>query len=628
MQEISERKKLVIRWALFFYLVFVFCPITYLYLTPDSESTWYFGLNYAANHHLVMGHDIVWTTGPLSYLILPMDIGSNLARGLIFQAAMWVFLIAILFDLCFRSGFRLRNLVFFSAFIGLSARLYQYPTIPGAPDALLAGCLLLLVNFRLRGGWLRYCAALVGMSVVPLLKVVDLIIVAVIVAGLVLDFLLYQQRRNWRELLLPLAVPVLVFAGFWFTIGSWHDMLAYVKGTAELSRGYSAAMSLADSPVELVAALESFVLLVVAISCLARSNRRLLNFFVTVLSVPLLLTFKHGFVRQPAHTLYFFCFVSLLLALVMLASPIETFRNVITVGVLFLLMATIWVDNVARIAPKTALASFLGVRPLLMMVPVLRFENLRRQLKTQELQSFTEEDRLEKDIRDRVGSQPIAALSATYDYARQQDLNLVLYPALERYSAYTPYLDGLNAAWVRDKGPRFLVFDGKSIDGRHPWTETPAMWLEVYRWYDFALLGSHNLLLERRNKPRFFDLQTSSHFQLRKGETLHLTPEENGFWELGCSLSTTGHLRELAFRIPEVTVMLHDKIKGDRTFRVLPEVLETAMPGSFLPSDLEEFADLFRGGHANHLVESLTLGGPGLSSYRQSCDVELLKTIP
>src|SRR5579871_361105 len=168
-QKISERKKLLIRWALFFYLVLVFCPITYLYLTPDSESTWYFGLNYAANHHLVMGHDIVWTTGPLSYLILPMDMGSDLAHGLIFQAAMWVFLLAILFDLCFRSGFRLRNLVFFSAFMGLSARLYQYPTTPSAADALLAGSLLLLVLFRLRGGWLRYCAALAGMSVVPLL---------------------------------------------------------------------------------------------------------------------------------------------------------------------------------------------------------------------------------------------------------------------------------------------------------------------------------------------------------------------------------------------------------------------------------------------------------------------------
>lgn len=379
---------------------------------------------------------------------------------------------------------------FFSAFIGLSARLYQYPTMPGAPDALLAGCLLLLVNFRLRGGWLRYCAALVGMSVVPFLKVVDLIIVAVIVAGLMLDFFLHQQRWNWREFLLLLALPVLVFTGFWFMIGSWHDMLVYVKGAAELSRGYSAAMSLPGSPVEIVAALETFALLVVAIYCLARSNRRLVSFFVTVLSVPLLLKFKHGFVRQDLHILYFFCFVSLLLALVMLASPMETFRSVVTAGILFLLMGTIWIDHVARIAPKTALASFLGVRPLLMMVPALRFENLHRQLRTEELQSFTEEDRLEKDIRDRIGDQPVAALSATYDYARQQDLNLVLYPAFERYSAYTPYLDGLNATWVREKGPRFLVFDGKSIDGRHPWTETPAMWLEVYRWYDFALLGS------------------------------------------------------------------------------------------------------------------------------------------
>jgi len=43
-----------------------------------------------------MGRDIAWTTGPLAYLAAPMDIGNNLAHGLIFQAAM----IAILHVCC------------------------------------------------------------------------------------------------------------------------------------------------------------------------------------------------------------------------------------------------------------------------------------------------------------------------------------------------------------------------------------------------------------------------------------------------------------------------------------------------------------------------------------------------
>jgi len=97
-----------------------------------------------------------------------------------------------------------------------------------------------------------------------------------------------------------------------------------------------------------------------------------------------------------------------------------------------------------------------------------------------------------------VQREPVASLSIGYNNAVVDDLNLVLYPVLQRYSAYTAYLDSLNADWIRDKGPRFLIFAGISIDGRHPWTETPAMWVELYRWCNTRLLGKHNLLLERR----------------------------------------------------------------------------------------------------------------------------------
>jgi len=33
-------------------------------------------------------------------------------------------------------------------------------------------------------------------------------------------------------------------------------------------------------------------------------------------------------------------------------------------------------------------------------------------------------------------------------------------PVIQRYSAYTPRLDLLTAAWIGEHGPRFLIFDG------------------------------------------------------------------------------------------------------------------------------------------------------------------------
>jgi hypothetical protein len=96
----SDRAKSVLRGVLFVYVGLVFRPIQYLAITErTSDDTWLFALSYAAAHHLAWGRDIIWTSGPLGYLAAPMDIGNCLALGLAFQAALWILLLAILWDL-------------------------------------------------------------------------------------------------------------------------------------------------------------------------------------------------------------------------------------------------------------------------------------------------------------------------------------------------------------------------------------------------------------------------------------------------------------------------------------------------------------------------------------------------
>jgi hypothetical protein len=70
----------------------------------------------------------------------------------------------------------------------------------------------------------------------------------------------------------------------------------------------------------------------------------------------------------------------------------------------------------------------------------------------------------------------------------------------------------MSAEWIRTRGPRYLLFDGETIDDRHPWAQTPALWAEVYRDYETRLLTDHNLLLQRREAPRFTALETVKSF--------------------------------------------------------------------------------------------------------------------
>jgi hypothetical protein len=99
---LSTRTKLLLRWALFLYLCLVLCPIGYLVLGA---------LRRRCRQYLVLRAELcsgspfsAWTRHRF-YLFFPFDIGNNLARGIAFQAALWILIVAVLRDLFFSRRF-------------------------------------------------------------------------------------------------------------------------------------------------------------------------------------------------------------------------------------------------------------------------------------------------------------------------------------------------------------------------------------------------------------------------------------------------------------------------------------------------------------------------------------------
>jgi hypothetical protein len=588
-----------------------------------------FALNYAAAHHLAVGRDIVWTWGPLSYLLFPFDIGNNLARGLAFQAALWVLIVVILSDLFFRSTFQLRNLTLFSIFIGLSVVGYHQLVHPD--DLLLPAALTLLVHFRLRGGIVRYAAALAIMGLTPLMQLTGGFVVAGVLAGLVVDRLLSGERGARIEGALAAAVPAVVaLAGLRLALGSFAAIGGYIRTGLELTRGYSVAMSLKGPRMEFVVALEVIVVLLAAVLLLMLRQREKARFFALILVLPVVLSVKHAFVRQDIfHFVPFLSFVAVALALVTLALPLsERFTVVGGVSVL-LLFAVLWQDYGVRNDPIPALASVTGIRTPSLVWNVLHFERLRQKLDAEGRQNYSG-TRIEAEIKSIVGHEPVAFLSNGYSNALLDDLNLVLFPVLQRYSAYTPYLDELDASWIVSKGPRFLIFDGLSIDGRHPWTESPATWAEVYRWYNIRMLGAHNLLLQRRVGPRFTVFEQLAHETTHFGEDVVMPTSPNPiFWTMQCPSSTTGKLRMLLARAPAVMMDVDNADGTRRSFRVLLPVLGVPSLGNHLPSSLAEFAEVFSERDVrNFSVSKLEFRILGTSAYQQDCKVRFLRALP
>src|SRR5258708_888781 len=183
--------------------------------------------------------------------------------------------------------------------------------------------LVLLVIVRVRGGLARYVTALALLGIIPLIKLTGAMIAGGALAGYVADRIIRLRRKSWPSVALAVTVPLGVFAaGCWSTLPSWDAFVTYMKASLSLASNYSIAMSITGRPIQWIAAAEIIVLIALALLEAARFNRKLAAFFVAVLTIPIFLALKHGFVREDAHILNFFCFACLALALIVLGTPL------------------------------------------------------------------------------------------------------------------------------------------------------------------------------------------------------------------------------------------------------------------------------------------------------------------
>lgn len=620
------KSELVLRWAIFFYLSWIFCPIRYCAPTRlTAENTWFFALNYAATHHLTFGRDFVWTWGPLAYLLVPFHLGDNLWHALIFQAILWTLLAIAFWDLSIRADFPARNLHLFTLFMVIFAVNFSMEVNPNNP--LLPLALIFLVQYHLRGGVPRLLLALTVLGIMPLFQFVGSISAAGIVIGFVVYCLIDRRPESLREVILAIVVPFMVAVlGGWSTLGSFSAVLAYAKSSQELAKGYVTAMSLPGASDQLHFTLAAFVLFVLILVLFTLLSARTGRFFALVLTVPAIFELRHAVVRQDnSHVDEFLSFLAFALALVALAIPLHR-RFVETAAALTFcaFFALSWEADTLNF-PRVASAA-IGRRVPERLWNVAHYPSLVRALQDAARRNY-DEYALPPTLQQIVGNQPVAFLSYLYSHVAGADLNLVLLPIPQNYALYTPYLDDRNAEWLSSSGPEFLIYEAVVIDDRHAWTEAPTTWAAVYRWYDARAMEGRYLLLQRRSHPRF------NHFSSFETRTIHFGQEipipesdEPVFWSLGCSLSLEGRLGSLILRVPEVTMTI-TLPNGDKLrYRTLLAVAGSPSMGNRLPVDLAHFAEVFRDpAPSNFKVRSLQFAGPGTSSYRQECRLEFLR---
>lgn len=601
------------RAALLTVIALMAFPVRYHAIGTGLDGSWAFALNWFAAHGFIHGRDVAFTYGPLGYLTLPMNVGGNLTRGILFQTGWWLVFVAATAWAVFARRIPAWRLALFAVLFAGGVRAFHDFGYAG-PDMFIGFTALLLLGCALEGRWWWgfHAAAVITGAVLLLVKlssgILALSAAVLFAAGLALT----DRGRAWRAAAIAASAPLVFAAVYLGYNASVPDMARYVRAGIEISSGYTAALSEAGTEgLTAAVAIGAVYALLAAALWLTRQPSAALA--IAGLG-PLFLVFKHSFVRPSGHVEIYFRFVPLLVGLVLLFTRFDRRRWWVVAAPLALLALlwyprSGWPEDYFRTGAMTAL---------------LRPGEMRTALAVQSAGGLAAQ-RLPAALVERIGKATVTVLPWEASYAAANPINYRPLPVFQIYAASTAYLDAWNAETVEDRGraPAWVLLEWSAIDGRHPLLDMPATTLALYRHYDFDSVHGPRMLLRRRPAPRFAAPVFRETVHFRMGEPLHF--EDRGralIGRLHLTPSLAGAARRFLLRLPEVDAMLSSDDGLVVGARVPPDVLSGPVPLNFVPVNLEEARALFERNEAAN-YNALVLIGPGTSAYRAGISAEL-----
>ncbi len=573
-------------WALGFVLVLILCPVRYHSASTGIDPSWAVALNLFHAQGIVFGRDVVYTYGPLAWAIAPMPFGDNLESGIAFQIVMWLAFAATVAFLIAKRRAAWPNLLLAVVLAPVGARMLREFGYAG-PDFFLEFLVLFWIACGIEVApafFFLACSATVLLGFIKISTAIGAL-AAVLAAPVLLALIRHPHAVRFAAAAF-LGVPAVFAVAFRVYAGDWASVGRYLQSAMELSAGNSSAMSLAGAPEPLYAAvliLTGFVGLAAAFWF--TSHRTLAALTLATLG-PLFLEYKHSFTRQDSHEAMLFTFVPLALTAVMWFWR-DYRRWAVPAALAFILLPALRVTGLS--AP---------------VWPAMPWTTALKQSLLEESEAALAPDRLPPDLLARTAGRPTAIYPYETAYAAANPgLQHRPFPVFQAYVAYTAYLDRLNAEFLEsDRRPDFIIFDFAAIDDRHPLLDCPATFLAMYRYYEFDSRHGPHLLLRRRAQP---------------------IPPAGRMATIPARFNLTGKLRDVLFRTAPMYLTLSGPNGHAMYARVPPAVLESPVPLSIVPLDLDDAADLFAGRPMRESFDTIAFNGSARESFQRPLPVTI-----
>lgn len=599
------------------YLFVITFSVPFGPISPGLDQSWVYANNFLPNSDYVFGRDVVFSHGPLGFLVAAQNIGNNLLFAvifwlllqIIFSSSLFYFLFVakrkfqvILFTICYSIWFILSyswgveyQLLEVLGLL-LCVSLYSSNVIKYA-STLLSGVLACLILF------IRISA---GMGAFSML-VVFVAIIAI------------SERRKSLKLILTCGASYLVTAIIVIMVyfKSIHSFMQWIIYSLNFASGYGEAMSVIGSIQTMI--LGILVLLVyLAMVLILLKQKAKTGYAALIFVVPVLIAFKHSFCRQDGHEVIIFFFLLAFGAVLILSSMGR--KELITCITGFLVILALTIPVVFKYVNPfntNTLNLVLGKRGWTEITTLLNFNDLRQSLDKQSEANLLA-DRLPPKLVNAIGGGTVDVIPTEICYCPANKLKWDPVFTGQILGAFTAALDVRNAAHYEEKGaPDYLIVEFFDIDGRNLLLSTPASWNSILNNYELVLVDDAGRLLLKK-KP--YDDQEnrciigSTYKSFNKWIDLPKT-DNLLFAKIDIQLNFLGTMAKTFFRVPGVCIELLYESSKIATYRLIPDTASNGLLINFLPTNYEELAAIFAG-TAQDRVTKFRIRGDGAIYYR------------
>ncbi len=583
------------------------------YPTADLDDSWRIALGWFFQHHLQFGRDVIFTYGPLGFLM-----GNTYGGALFGWMVAWTAVKSAIFAaVIVAQGRKLRGVsqVVYFVFFLLLGVIYE--------DALQMIIIALLgwELVRRAGGPARRSTPLIllFLALLAIIKFTNLLLATLAVAvaaGL-------EARRQPRAALRPAAWYLGGFLALWVLCRQNPLHLpAFLWYSWEFSQGYQASMGLPTPPVpfrEGVIVLGALIAYTVLYWRLQADKVRGLA-HAAVLGAFIYLNWKHGFVRSDGHMIGFFiCALVPVTGFPVLMEDAPRWRwlqrlLLVPAGILCVLGVRDALPGVV----ESAAAQLQG--NLVSRISNLTHWSAYRRTYDVRLQEQKTQVALPR-VRAAVGQATVDVLGFEQGVALFNGLNYHPRPVFQSYAAFTPGLARLNADFYASaRAPEYALLKIQTVDDRLPsLDDAPLLYLFEHD-YEYVLSEKGWQLWRRRaDRP---DPATLQPRRLRTVAAalgvacpLDDLADQHVWAVIDVTPSLLGRLRDFLYKPAFVRLNVELTDGKRQSFRLPVPEGRTGFILNPLVTDLDSYMR-FAGGKSLNWVRSITVDvAPGDRSF-------------